>query len=51
MARKINLHPKNPCPSKTKRFCDLCQKETVFVYNRNVLHSECKECGYRSINI
>jgi len=32
-------------PPKSKRFCVMCEKETLWAYNRNIGHSSCNECG------
>ena len=34
-------------PPKTIRYCVFCENMTTFVYNPNIGHSECKECGFR----
>jgi len=29
------------------RYCRICKKNTIFVYNRVIGHSECRGCGLR----
>lgn len=46
--RKLkNIHRQHR-PLKTERYCAVCGKFTQFEYNRNICHSECKECGGRT---
>lgn len=32
---------------ESKRFCVACNKDTIWIYNKNICHSECEECGCR----
>jgi hypothetical protein len=49
--KRVNLYPSKGVPPETRRFCDYCEKETTFKYDRNVLHSVCCECGNRMLKL
>jgi len=34
-------------PPKSRRFCGVCEKNTVWSYNKIIGHSECCQCGNR----
>jgi len=36
-------------PPKSKRFCKVCKRETIWKYDPNVFHSCCSICGFRNI--
>lgn len=38
---------KQPHPPKSNRYCQSCERITVWKYNPRVLHSECIICGGR----
>lgn len=42
---------KRNAPPRTVRMCAVCKKITKFKYNRFIGHSECEECGKRSISL
>lgn len=37
-------------PPNTIRYCKVCIKKTTWVFNPNIGHSQCEECGYRKIS-
>lgn len=43
----MSMHKRFKEHHHTLRFCLDCKKNTWYVYNPNLGHSECKECGSR----
>jgi len=40
---------KKKAPSKTKRYCTVCKKETIYKYDRIIGHSYCTRCASSSL--
>jgi ribosomal protein L37AE/L43A len=39
--------PKQKKKMSSMRFCRVCERNTIFIYNNIIGHSECRECGFR----
>jgi len=37
-------------PPSTTRHCVICGKKTTWIFNPNIGHSQCEECGYRKVS-
>jgi hypothetical protein len=34
-------------PPRTLRYCEKCEANRIFIYNKIIQHSECSKCGHR----
>ena len=34
---------------RKKKYCEVCEKETIWIFNPILKHSECSICGCRNI--
>ncbi len=50
--RNYSTYPNNRKPPETKRKCLVCERNTLWEYDKIIGHSRCKECGcYNKLKI
>lgn len=48
--KKYRYQEKSKTPPSTIRYCTVCAKKTTWIFNPQIGHSQCEECGYRKVS-